>query len=64
MSDTPNTKTVSRAAALSATKAGGEAARAGQEVADNPHGTDSVEDRFLGNFWTKGFAAAKAGTTT
>lgn len=58
MSDkTPN---VSRAKALSAVKAGGEAARADQKVTDCPYGADTTDSRFLRSFWIKGHAAASS----
>ncbi len=57
MSDTTD---VSRAAALSAVKAGGAAARADKKVTDCPHPADTVGNRFLRSFWVKGHAAASA----
>lgn len=59
-----NTKQISRAAALSATKAGGEAARAGKKVTDCPYGTDDTADRFLRGFWVEGHAYASAASAS
>lgn len=64
MSDTSEAPkaTISRATALAATRAGGDAARAGKTVKDCPYPIDgSTADRFAGNFWIKGFTAAAPG---
>lgn len=54
-----DTDTISRQSALLAAKAGGEAQRAGQEVSACPYKLDgSVDDRYHGQFWLKGFRAA------
>lgn len=63
-SATTPTATISRAAALSAVTAGGEAAREGKTIKDCPYPTvgGTTAERFVGNFWIKGFTAAQAGT--
>lgn len=54
-----DTDQISRVAAVNATRAGGEAQRAGKHVSDCPHDVaGSPEERFLASFWVKGHSSS------
>lgn len=54
---------ITRVEALNATKAGGEAQRAGKAITSCPHKADgNPADRFLATHWVKGYNVADRAT--